>query len=59
MAREVRLSLATFARSTSFLDDRQRNTLHRDLEQQRQIAVIAPVFTWLWARHRKVFFAKP
>jgi hypothetical protein len=59
MAREVRQRLATIARSTSFLDDRQHNTPHRDLEQQPQIALIGPVFTWLWARHRKVFFAKP
>jgi hypothetical protein len=42
IAREVRKRLATIARSTSFLDGRQRNALLKELEQQRQ-AITGPI----------------
>ncbi len=42
VAQEVRKRLATIARSGSFLDDRQRDALLKDLDQQRQ-AIIGPI----------------
>lgn len=42
LAREVRKRLATMARSSSFLEDRQRNALLKDLDQQRQ-AIVGPI----------------
>jgi hypothetical protein len=42
IAREVRKRLATIARSSSFLDGRQRDALLRDLDQQR-LAIVGPI----------------
>lgn len=42
MVQEVRKRLATIARSGSFLDDRQRDELLRDLDRQRQ-AITGPI----------------
>lgn len=42
LAQEVRKRLATISRSGSFLDDRQRDALLKDLDQQRQ-AIVGPI----------------